>query len=84
MCTYGLDKHVMTSPLNKPFICATCHRSFRRTQDIASHEYTTTHPIGKSDHIPGQHLLMMAGFKSSQVMYVRTYVYMYVCMHVCM
>ena len=44
LCTYGLDKHVMAPLLNKPFICATCHLSFRRTQDIARHKCTTTHP----------------------------------------
>ena len=44
LCTYGLDKHVMAPPLNKLFICATCHRSFRRTQDIVKHKCTTTPP----------------------------------------
>ena len=37
LSTYGLNKHVMAPPLSKPFVCATCHCSFRRTQDIARH-----------------------------------------------
>ena len=44
LCTCGLDRHVMAPPLSKPFLCATCHRSFRRTQDIARHKCTTTRP----------------------------------------
>ena len=44
LCTYGLDKHVIAPLLSKPFICATCHRSFRRTQDIARHKCTTSRP----------------------------------------
>ena len=78
LCSYGLDKHVMAPPLSKPFICATCHRSFRRTQDIARH-HSSSSLMGMSDHIPGQHHLRMVGFKSSHVC-----VCVCVCAHACM
>ena len=34
ICCDGLNQHVMAPPLDKPFVCTTCHRSFRRRQDI--------------------------------------------------
>jgi len=44
ICHSGLSQHVMALPVEKPFICNTCHRSFRQTQDIARHRCITTCP----------------------------------------
>ena len=43
-CQSGLFQHVMAPPLHKQFICNTCHRSFRRRQDLSRHRCTTTRP----------------------------------------
>ena len=33
------------------YTCATCHRSFRRRQDIARHKCVTTRPRGRVGHL---------------------------------
>ena len=43
-CQSRLFQHVMAPPLHKQFICNTCHRSFRRRQDLSRHRCTTTRP----------------------------------------